>query len=212
MPLGASEKPPKKPRRTQAERVAESERRMLAAALELVGQRGYHATTLAAVGEAAGYSRGLAHERFGSKSGLLWALVKQLLRVWQQESRARGATGHTGIEALCDLLDNHRRAVVEDRGIRAFYALMFEALGPVPDLRPEFQALHRRFRADIERILREGIDAGLIRADIDPAAQAAILLGAQRGIAFQKLLDPEGFSLDAAYEQLKRNLRRELTP
>jgi hypothetical protein len=89
---------------------------------------------------------------------------------------------------------------------------MFEALGPVPELQPEFRDLHRRFRADIERVLREGIAAGSIRADIDASAQAVILLGAQRGIAFQALLDPEGFSLDAAYEELKRNLRRELTP
>jgi AcrR family transcriptional regulator len=185
---------------------------MLAAALRLVGERGYGGTSLAAIGEAAGYSRGLVHERFGSKAGLLWALVKHILRVWNQESRAHGSTGRHGVEALFDLLDNHRRAVVEDRGIRAFYALMFEALGPVPDLQPEFRTLHRRFRADIERVLRDGIAAGQIRGDIDPAAQAVILLGTQRGIAFQALLDPQGFSLDAAYDELKRNLQRELSP
>ena len=154
----------------------------------------------------------LVHERFGSKAGLLWALVKRMVRVWKQESQARGATGHSGIEALCDLLDNHRRAVEEDRGIRAFYALMFEALGPIPELQPEISELHRRFRADIERILTDGIAAGLIRADIDPRSQAAILLGTQRGIAFQALLDPESFPLEAVYEELKRNLRRELAP
>src|SRR5262249_52367727 len=146
---------------------------------------------------------------------LLWALVKQMLRVWNHESRTRAASGassHTGIAALCDLLDNHRRAVVEDRGIRTFYALMFEALGPTPDLQPEFRELHRAFRADIERVMRAGIDAGTIRADVDVKAQAALLLAAQRGIAFQWLLDPEGFSIDAAYDELKRNLQRTLAP
>jgi len=202
----------KKPRRTQPERVAESDARMLAAALKLIGERGYKGTSLAAIGEAAGYSRGLVHERFGSKAGLLWKLVKNMLRVWNHESRARGHSGHSGIEGLCDLLDNHRRAVAEDRGIRTFYALMFEALGPTPDLLPEFRDLHRTFRSDIERIVRAGIDAGTIRADVDPKAQAVLLMAAQRGIAFQWLLDPEGFSLDAAYEELKRNLRRTLSP
>lgn len=199
-------------RRTQPERVAESDRRMLAAALRLIGERGYRGTSLAAIGEAAGYSRGLVHERFGSKAGLLWALVKHMLRVWNLDSRARGHTGHAGIEALCDQLDNHRRAVEEEKGIRAFYALMFEALGPTPDLLPEFRGLHREFRAEIEKTLRAGIAAGLIRSDVDPKAQAAILLAAQRGIAFQWLLDPEGFPLAAAYEELKRNLRRTLAP
>lgn len=206
------ESAPRKRRRTQPERVAESDRRILGAALRLVGERGYRGASLAAIGKAAGYSRGLVHERFGSKAGLLWALVERMVRVWNQESAALGATGRAGVEALCDLLDNHRRAVAENRGIRAFYALMFEALGPTPELRPEFSELHRRFRGDIERILTEGIAAGLIRGDIDPPSQAAILLGTQRGIAFQALLDPEGFSPDAAYEELKRNLRRELAP
>jgi hypothetical protein len=90
--------------------------------------------------------------------------------------------------------------------------LLFEARGPIPELQPEFSELHRRFRGDIERILSDGIAAGLIRADIDPRLQAVILLGTQRGIAFQALLDPESFSLEAAYEELKRNLRRELAP
>jgi AcrR family transcriptional regulator len=198
-------------RRTQHERVAESDRRMLAAALRLIGERGYRGTSLAAVGEEAGYSRGLVHERFGSKAGLLWALTKQILRVWNEDSREHHAA-RTGLDALCDMLDDHRRAIEEDRGIRAFYALMFEATGPTPELQPEFRALHVRFRADIERMLREGIATRTIRSDIDPAAQAALLMATQRGIAFQWLLDDSAFSLPAAYEELKRNLRRSLSP
>jgi AcrR family transcriptional regulator len=201
-----------RPRRTQPERVAESDGRMMSAALRLIGERGYRGTSLAAIGEAAGYSRGLVHERFGSKSGLLWKLVKHMLRVWNHEGQARSEASHVGIDALCDLLDNHQRAVATDRGIRAFYALMFEALGPTPELVKEFRELHRRFRADIVRTLRAGIAGGTIRADIDPDAQAAILLGSLRGIAFQWLLDPEGFALDAAYMELKRNLRKTLAP
>jgi len=205
-------------RRKQHERVAESDRRMMEAALRLIGERGYRGTSLAAIGEEAGYSRGLVHERFGSKSGLLWALVKQMLRVWNHESRsqardrAKAESSASGLDALCELLDNHRRAVLEDRGIRTFYALMFEALGPTPDLLPEFRELHRGFRADIERMVRAGVQAGTIRADVDPKAQAALVLAAQRGLAFQWLLDPDGFSIDAAYDELKRNLRRTLAP
>lgn len=202
---------PVRARRTQKERVAESDQKMLSAALRLITERGYRGTSLAAIGEAAGYSRGLVHERFGSKAGLLWALTKQMLRAWNQESRAHGPQ-HSGIEALCDMLDNHRRAIEEDRGIRPFYALMFEAIGPTPDLQPEFRKLHVRFRADIEKVLRAGIAAKEIRADIDPGAQAALMMATQRGIAFQWLLDSSAFSLKDAYEEQKRNLRRALAP
>jgi AcrR family transcriptional regulator len=184
---------------------------MLQAALKLIGQRGYQGTSLAAIGEEAGYSRGLVNERFGSKDGLLWVLVKNMMRAYGREVRATQGDV-AGVERLCKLLDNHRRALELEIPIRALYALMFEAMGPMPQLQPEFQKLHEKFRADIERILREGISAGLIRPDIDPAAQAALLLGALRGVAFQWLLDRAAFSLDAAYAELKQNLRRSLTP
>lgn len=184
---------------------------MLRAALKLIGERGYRGTSLAAIGEEAGYSRGLVTERFGSKDGLLWVLVKNMLRAYRRDVRASDAS-RIGIERLSSILDAHRRAVELNRPIRAFYALLFEALGPIPQLLPEFQRLHRGFRADIEKTLREGIAAGVIRADIDPAAQAVLLLGALRGIAFQWLLDDEAFELSAAYEELKRNLQRSLAP
>lgn len=208
----AERRAPARQRRTQAERVAESDRKLLSAALRLIGERGYRGTSLAAIGEAAGYSRGLVHERFGSKAGLLWALVEHLLRIWNREGRERGFGGHNGIDALLDMIDNHRRAVEQRRGIRAFYALMFEALGPTPELVNEFRELHRVFRADIEKAITEGIAAGTIRADIDPSAQAALLLAALRGLGFQALLDPEGVDLTAAYEEQKQNLRRVLSP
>ena len=52
------------PRRTQAERVAESDTRMLQAALRLVATRGYSQATLEAIGAESGYSRGLvSHQR-----------------------------------------------------------------------------------------------------------------------------------------------------
>ena len=54
--------PVKAERRSQAQRRDEAERRLLSAAVRLVGERGLERITLAEVGEAAGYSRGLPGE------------------------------------------------------------------------------------------------------------------------------------------------------
>jgi AcrR family transcriptional regulator len=179
--------------------------------MKLIAQRGYRGTSLAAIGEEAGYSRGLVNERFGSKEGLLWVLVKNMMRVYRREVREHQGEV-AGVERLCNMLDDHRRALERQVPIRALYALMFEALGPIPQLLPEFQRLHDSFRADIEETLRDGMSAGLIRTDIDPKAQAALLLGTLRGLAFQWLLDSRSFELDATYNELKKNLRRDLLP
>jgi AcrR family transcriptional regulator len=207
----AASRRPTRARRTQAERTAESDQRMLRAALKLIGQRGYSGTSLAAIGAEAGYSRGLVNERFGSKDGLLWVLVKNMLRAYRRDVRASEAS-LSGVDRLCSILDAHRRAVELDEPIRALYALMFEAMGPMPQLQPEFQKLHHGFRKDIEKTISEGMTAGVIRTDVDPAAQAVLLLGALRGIAFQWLLERGAFSLEAAYAELKSNLRRTLSP
>src|ERR1700749_2189953 len=70
---------------TQAERTALSDGRMFEAAMELITKYGSHNTTLKEVGELAGYSRGLASGRFGSKDALLNELVGACNRRWKEE-------------------------------------------------------------------------------------------------------------------------------
>ena len=67
---------------TQAERAAASDRAMIDAAIELILERGTARTTLAAIGERAGYSRGLATYRYGSKSGLFKEVSNTIQRRW----------------------------------------------------------------------------------------------------------------------------------
>ena len=54
-------------RRTQEERREEAERRILEAATRIIGKTGVETFTLADVGEAAGYSRGLPAHYFKTK-------------------------------------------------------------------------------------------------------------------------------------------------
>lgn len=69
-------------RRKQAERTALSDRKLTEAAIRLLVQRGVPGTTLRAVGELAGYSRGLATYRFGSKGGLFANVLQVASADW----------------------------------------------------------------------------------------------------------------------------------
>ena len=64
-------------RRTQARRRAESDDRLLTAAADIIAAEGYVALTLERVGERAGFSRGLASRKYGSKAGLIAALIRR---------------------------------------------------------------------------------------------------------------------------------------
>ena len=86
-------------RRTQAERKAESERRIIRAARELFARQGYMRTTLIEVGQSAGYTGGLVTHRFGSKEGLLNAVVDNSARRFAEEQVRPAVEGKTATKA-----------------------------------------------------------------------------------------------------------------
>jgi len=116
--------------RTQVERTAISDARMLDAAVQLIVQRGAEGTTLKEVGEIAGYSRGLAGYRFGNKANLFSFIVRSVGDDWLQEL-GQAVERKVGLDAILAATDAHYHFVLEsaDR-IRAFYILWFNSIGP----------------------------------------------------------------------------------
>ncbi|HEY8545332.1 MAG TPA: helix-turn-helix domain-containing protein, partial [Acidimicrobiales bacterium] len=66
--------------RTQAERRASSERKLLDAAAKVIAERGTSSVSFADIAREAGCSHGLPGYLFGSKTDLLLALVDDVLR------------------------------------------------------------------------------------------------------------------------------------
>lgn len=60
---------------SQGDRRAETRARLLAAAAELLAERGVHGASVAAVAERAERTSGAVYDHFGSKDGLLFALL-----------------------------------------------------------------------------------------------------------------------------------------
>jgi len=164
-----------------------------------------------AIGEAAGISRGSIFWHFGSKEGLLWAVAEQAFTRWEREGLVPDVGDATGLEAVRRALDSHRRFLVEQTdALQLFYVLMFEALGPRPELAHEFARLHRDLRTLSVPWLQAGIAAGEIRPDVDANATVTAIIGALGGIAYQYLLDPEALNLVEIYADLEATLTRGL--
>jgi AcrR family transcriptional regulator len=203
----------RRPRRTQAERTARSDARLLDTAVALVCERGSHGTTLKEVGERAGYSRGLAGYRFGSKTGLLVFLVRAVGEEWLRELKTVTAGRH-GLDAIGAALDAHQRLVVEAaERVRAFYLLWFESIGPGSELHDVIERVHRRRRADVIGWIEAGIAAGRIDPGVDAGACADHFCAAINGIVYQWLIRPESVAEVAAlHATLKLAMQRLLPP
>lgn len=77
--------------------------------------------------------------------------------------------------------------------MRAMQVLIGEALGPVPEIREMFAEHSRAYREKVQEALEEGIVEGLIRSDVDPAAEAVAFVGTLRGVVGQWMAAPNGF-------------------
>ena len=200
---GAKTRDTRRPRRTQAERRAESEREILQAAAVLFGRQGYTATTLEQIGKKAGYSSALVSLRFGSKEGIAEAIVARL------QTRAGSEVfdpeeGVAGIASLNRLFRGYSELLRNaEQWMRALFMLMTDSLGPLSGKIDLFRAGNERFAAAIEQAVREGQEAGEIRTDLDPAETSFQVLAAVRGVTLLWLLDPKKVDVVEAIESLR---------
>ncbi len=195
-------------RRTQQERRRLSHERMLDAAVTLIARQGSSRTTLSEIGECSGYTHGLVSHRFGSKSALVRALIHKLQADFSK-SIAPALEGTKGLKAVKLVCESYLLAAAKDERL-AMYALIGEALGPVPEIKPDLAKADENFRRGIESQIEEGIRAGEIRGGIDPQAQSALIVGTLRGLVIQKQINPTAFKLDIVSKDMIRNLERAL--
>ena len=198
-------------RRSQAERTMISDRQMLDAAIRLIAERGYQKATLAAIGEAAGYSRGLVGQRFGSKAGLLSALVDKMTDDWATGRLEPAVHGTGGVEAVLRMLDVYFATLKESTTItRGIFLLTIEALSGEQIVTDMLAKLHARWRTLVSEWIAEGLNNGEVREDVDPNVYAVLFLGVVRGVTLQYLLEPDKIDLDAVNAALQRNVVREV--
>lgn len=189
---------PRSGSRTQAERRAASERRLLRVTAELIAQRGTSTVGFGEIAKAAGCSHGLPSYLFGTKAGLLQALLNDFLRRFRSEALEPAVRGATGLRALLIaarvFLDGLERPWAETRAV---YVLQGEALGSTAELQAALADYNVTLRAMAEAWIVEGIAEGDIRPEVKPDVGAALILGALRGVGHQYVTDPFAFDLGA---------------
>src|ERR1700744_489808 len=177
-------------RRTQAERREESERGLVKAAVALVSEEGVSASTFEAIARRSGYSRGLVGQRFGSKLGLIEAVIDYLHDGRASFAEAGKLGRMAGPEALLTYADHYVQRLSHLGEVQAYFRLLSWAVADISAFRSVFAAEHQRIGGRFEGWIRQGQAEGQIRSDLDPAA-AALMVGSQLlGLSIQVLIDP----------------------
>jgi AcrR family transcriptional regulator len=190
-------------RRTQLERRAEAEQRLLVAARQIVARKGWVGMTLSEVGEEAGYSRGLATHHFGNKAGLLRALAGFVNSTFMELVQARSPQWRPGMDALKGFVSVYLARPDGDWvNTRALLALMSEAVTQDSETVQVLAEYNLSVQKHLARYIREGIDNGEMRPDVDPMTGALLFLGTLRGMMLQVLLNPAGVDLELVHSQM----------
>ena len=190
--------------RTQAERKAETRRRLLDAAAERFAAEGVEAVSVDAVAQGAERTSGALYSHFGSKAGLLYALLDE----WKN---ATATVAAAEIE-VADTLDGQLEAIwrnVADppaEGAASWVLLEHELwLYAVrhPDMVDRLAERYREIRAQmVASALEWSTDEGaqpVVAADEVPTLMIALLLG----LEMQQRVDPDAVPDDLAVRGLR---------
>lgn len=197
--------------RTQAERRATSERRLLDAAAKVIAQRGTTSVSFADIAKEAGCSHGLPGYLFGSKTDLLLALVEDVLREFRVVLVNPAIGKSKGLTALLGMLRVFLESLQRPYPYtRAVYVMIGEAAGAPPELQAALNRHQDAARALIVEALEEAVEMGEVRPEVDPEAQAVVLFGLLRGIGLQSLMDPASVDVKAVTAEVLASTERAL--
>jgi AcrR family transcriptional regulator len=177
-------------RRTQAERREQSERELVEAAIAIIGPRGVSAMTFETIGKESGYSRSLVTQRFGSKLGLVQAVIAHLHNKIKLLFAASGIAELAGLDSLLCYTDLYLREVAGSEELRSYFKLLSASVADNDELRSAFAEEHERVRKGLAVLVRQAQSEGSIRKELNPDSVATLIGSLQLGIAMQLLVDP----------------------
>jgi AcrR family transcriptional regulator len=176
--------------------LAPTARELLEAARRLLETEGYSSLTLKAIGREARQNESLIGYHFGSKTGLLVALVDWLVYDTVRDLHARVLRLEDGQDHLHPAMDDARKLVGDVESYRAFYDLMPHLLA-TRDGRVRMAQLYTTYRDLNARAL----STTLAQARSPQArAVAALHVALTDGLALQVLMDPGGVDVQLAAE------------
>ncbi|MEU4418293.1 TetR/AcrR family transcriptional regulator [Nocardia salmonicida] len=164
---------------------AEVREKVLAAALSEFAGKGFVGTTIDAIADVAGFTKGAVYSNFGSKDDLFFALLDQQVsrRIEAVAALADAAATRPTIAAIGDFL---MQGLLDNRD----WQLLFTEYW-LRALRDE--AVHERFvqhRRTVRAAVAEAIRRLELGAEVDPATTAVLVLALNSGLSIEEFTEP----------------------
>src|SRR5882757_2951416 len=192
-------------RRTQAERSAETQRKLIDAAIAVLHRVGYGATTTGLIAEEAGVSRGSMLHQYPTKVDLMLAVVSEVYDRETEEYRRRGAVIASPRERFFQFPELMWDVLTRPAAMAVLEIMMGSRSDP--ELAARLAPLERRIeatsQATVDQILKDGGFPDLPEMN----AMRRLFVAAVRGLSIDLMLVKDRRELEEAIHLLKRLLR-----
>lgn len=149
---------------------------VLEAAGRLFRQKGYAATTIRDIADAAGVWPGSLHYRYGTKEAVLLALMERGIGIAEASFRHATAGATDPVERLRLAIRAHVGMLAgNDHGT---YVLLYEGRQLTGDARARMARLRDRYDALWDGLLYQAVGAGRFRPEVDVRLTRLLILGA----------------------------------
>ena len=176
--------------------------KLMTAAIGVFARKGYAATTVREIVEAAGVTKPVLYYHFGSKEGIFLVMMREALQEFEATATSALATEGCAEERILRFLDSMFALILDHIDVmRVLEAIYY---GP-PQGAPffDFEVIHKRFVEFVKRLVSEGIDSGEFRPG-DPDDLTWAIVGPFEVVRGMSLSRPE---MDFGRERLARLLR-----
>ncbi|MEV6180422.1 helix-turn-helix domain-containing protein [Streptomyces sp. NPDC052015] len=194
-------------------RGVERRRAMVDAAIELFARQGVRGTGVAAIAERVGATPSALIHHFGSKDGLVRAVLEEAdRRALERLSITQGAEP-TLEEAFDWFIRDAEHTAATERDLAALHTtLTAENLEPGSVLHTWFRDRGRALRAHLVSLFNRAAADGSARADLNPAILAAETAAFIEGAHLLWLLDPEQVDLASVHRSYFEGLASRIRP
>lgn len=170
--------------------------RIVQAAARVFAENGFSGTTIRRISQEAAVGKGTVYEYFSSKEELFFAVFEWMMQtfgtdVLKQVAVQEEASVQARLQAMAETLLGQWLEMLD------LYSLVMEFWSASASFsrrnrfKESFNLAYRDFRLIVASLLREGIESGELRPDIDPDSVAAVLVGSFDALLLQAWFDNE---------------------
>lgn len=183
---------------------AEQQAALVRVAFDLIAERGFEGLRTRDVAAGAGLNIATLHYYFPTKEDLIrGVLAAAVKRFRTQEGFATGEPPPDPLVQLRAFLRSRQRQMLENPELFTVLLELSTRAIRDPAIRASMRETDEEWRAHLAALLRAGVEAGVLRRDLDVPAAASGLVALSKGVHLQMVMRPDAVpdGLDAETER-----------